>query len=293
MLLAVVLGGVLATSVVAPLEKLSRSALRIQRGRLDRPVDLVGGGRDEVASLARAMERMREGILERDDRLRLMLAQVAHELRNPLGGLELFASAAASTDDADERSRLIGRVRDEVAALNRIITDFLTFARPLEPQYEPVDLRSAVEEAAELSRAELAPGGSLEVRLPELPLIGRADRDQVKRAVLNLLRNAAQAGTNVRVWVEREQGDVMIAVLDDGPGISPTIRDRIFDPFVSDKEAGAGLGLAIVRKVAEAHGGRVELRETSDTSFGAGAEFRLYLAGFTEPPVALEPAPVG
>jgi signal transduction histidine kinase len=226
---------------------------------------------------------MRLGIIERDDRLRLMLAQVAHELRNPLGGIELFASAASTSEDPAERRRLIGRVRSEVSALNRIIDDFLTFARPLELDYEPVDLRSAIDEAVDLGRAQLPRGGSIELQLPEEPLTARADRDQVKRAVLNLVRNAVQSGTNVRVWGERQDGEVMIGVLDDGPGIAEGIRDRIFDPFVTDKQAGAGLGLAIVRKVAEAHGGRVEARQASDPAFGSGAEFRLYLTGSAAP----------
>jgi signal transduction histidine kinase len=283
LVVAVILGSLLSTGVVAPLDQLSRSALRIQRGTLDRPIEAVEGARDEVASLARAMERMRQGIIERDDRLRLMLAQVAHELRNPLGGIELFASAASTSEDPTERRRLIARVRSEVSALNRIIDDFLTFARPLELDYEPVDLRSAIAEAVELGRAQVARGGSIELELPEDALNARADRDQVKRAVLNLVRNAVQSGTNVRVWGEPEGGEVMIAVLDDGPGIAEAIRDRIFDPFVTDKQAGAGLGLAIVKKVAEAHGGRVEVRQASDPAFGTGAEFRLYLRGFAAP----------
>jgi signal transduction histidine kinase len=247
---------------------------------------------DEVGRLARAMERMRVAIVERDDRLRLMLAQVAHEIRNPLGGLELFSSAAASSEDPRERRRLISRVRSEIAALNRIVEDFLAFAKPLSLAYEPVDLRSAVEEAADLVQVELLGKRELEVRLPDRSLDARADRDQVKRAVLNLLRNAAHAGARVRLWAEEEQGEIMIAVMDDGPGVAPELRDRIFDPFVSDKEQGAGLGLSIVRKVAEAHGGRVELRAASDPAFGSGAEFRLYLQGSTEPSAPRAPASV-
>ena len=291
LLVAVLLGALLAASVAAPLEQLSRAALRIQRGRLDRPVPVEG--EDEVGRLARAMERMREAILQRDAQLRLMLAQVAHELRNPLGGLELFASAAASAEDPRERRRLIERVHAEVATLTAIIDDFLTFARPLDPEYHPVDVRRAVEDAAELSRGEVEQhGGSLEVALPPDPLVAHADREQVKRAVLNLLRNASHAGRRVRVWAEEEQGEIMIAVMDDGPGVTPSLRDRIFDPFVTDKEKGAGLGLSIVKKVADAHGGRVEVRRASDPGFGEGAEFRLYLEGSAEASLVAEPTSV-
>jgi signal transduction histidine kinase len=290
---AMFLGGLLAAGIVQPLENLSKAAIRIQRGRLDRPIYADSIGEDEVTSLARAMERMRAAIVERDERLRVMLAQVAHEIRNPLGGLELFASAAASAEDPQERRRLIARVRAEVAELNRIIDDFLTFARPLSPEYEPVDIRGAIQEAADLTEAELSHEGMLDVWLPERPLIAKADRNQIKRAVLNLLRNAAQAGTNVRVWATQEQGDLVIGVMDDGPGISAAVRDRIFEPFVSDKPKGAGLGLAIVKKVADAHGGRVEVRAASDPKYGSGAEFRLYLNASTAPTPLPAPTLVG
>jgi signal transduction histidine kinase len=284
LVLAVGLGTLLATGIARPVEQLSRVAIRIQRGRMDRPVELDRG--DELGRLAQAMERMRQGVLERDDRLRLMLAQVAHEIRNPLGGLELFASAAAETDDQDERRRHMRRVRSEVGALNRIIDDFLTFARPLKGVPEPVDLRPAIEAAATLAKGEVErEGGHLEVDLPEQPLVARADPDQVKRAVLNLLRNAAQVSERVALNARNERGEVLVSVADDGPGVPEEARERIFDPFITDKEQGAGLGLAIVRKIAEAHGGRVEVLDAAGTGVGSGAEFRVYFTGLEDYPV--------
>lgn len=287
--LAALLAGLVAARVVEPLERLSRVALRIQRGRMDLPVAPENG--QELGRLSRAMERMRQGVQERDEQLRLMLAQVAHEIRNPLGGLELFASAAADTDDADERHRLMQRVRKEVSALNTIIDDFLAFARPLAPSRERTDLREPLYDAAELARADMDRSGStLEVRLSDEPLLARASADQVKRATLNLLRNAAQAAEHVRLSAWCEGGEVVVAVSDDGPGIPAELRERIFEPFVTDKEQGAGLGLAIVRKVAEAHGGRVELCDPAETDGGRGAEFRVYFGSLEDPPV---PSPAG
>lgn len=280
-LLAVGLGTLLAGGIARPVEQLARAAIRIQRGHLDREVSL--DRRDELGRLAQAMERMRNGVVERDEQLRLMLAQVAHEIRNPLGGLELFASAAAETDDAEERRRHMHRVRAEVAALNRIIDDFLTFARPLRADPEPTDLRGPLEAAVSLVRGEFERrGGTLDVDLPDQPLMARADPDQVKRAALNLLRNAAQVSERVWLTGRLDRGEVIIAVADDGPGVPPEERKRIFDPFVTDKEQGAGLGLAIVRKVAEAHGGRVEVGSASDNGVGTGAEFRVYFRGMED-----------
>ena len=292
-LMAAGLGAVLAAGVIEPLERLSRSALRIQRGQMHRPVEPEPGV--EVGQLARGMERMREAVVERDERLRLMVAQVAHEIRNPLGGLELFAAAAAEAEDPVERHRLIGRIRGEVSALNDIISDFLTFARPLQVNPAIIDLRAPLLEAAELVEAEIAArNGTLEVDLSSEPLPARADPEHVKRAVLNLLRNAAQAGHCVRLEAECKNGEVAVSVLDDGPGVLPEFRERIFEPFVTDKEQGAGLGLAIVRKVLEGMGGRVEVDTADSPRFRNGARFSLYFQGFEDIPAVaqeLEPSP--
>ena len=282
-LVAAALAALLSARISEPMERLSRVALRIQRGRMDEPVATEPGV--ELGRLSRAMERMRGGIQERDERLRLMLAQVAHEIRNPLGGLELFASAAAETEDAEERGRLIGRVRAEVSALNVIIDDFLTFARPMSYGREASDLRLALGDAADLVRAELEErGGTMELTLPDEPLMARVSLEYAKRATLNLLRNAAQVSNAVRLDGRLENGEVVIQVRDDGPGVDPALRDRIFDPFVTDKEQGAGLGLAIVRKVAEAFRGRVELVPPEETDGARGAEFRIYFPSLEDLP---------
>jgi len=227
---------------------------------------------------------MRVGILNRDEQLRLMLAQVAHEIRNPLGGLELLSSAAAEVEDPKERDRLLRKVRDEITALNLIIDDFLTFARPLRPEGELHDMRGPVREAVELVEMEMQDtGGELTLDLPAYPLMARADSEHVKRAALNLIRNASQAGKKVQVRCELYRGEVILFVRDDGPGVPPDLEDRIFEPFVTDKEQGAGLGLAIVKRIVEANGGRVELT-TGERASGVGAEFRVYFRGAEDYP---------
>ena len=291
-ILAALIAAMLATNIVRPLERLSRGALKIQRGRWNESVAVERG--DELGRLSRAMERMRVGIVRRDEQLRLMLAQVAHEIRNPLGGLELFATAALEAEEPDERSRLLNRVRCEVEALNDIISDFLAFARPIHPQVRLHDIRGPLSEAADLIELQLGErGGGLTVRLPDEPLMARADPDHVKRAVLNLLQNAGQAGR--RVWMDAwwRNGEAVVSVRDDGPGVSEEVRDRIFDAFVTDKEQGAGLGLAIVKRVLETNGARVMLvnpegngdPEDRVNAEGSGAEFRVYFQGSDDLPV--------
>lgn len=288
LLVSISLGWALAGSIAHPLERLSRAALRIQRGHMDRPVSLPRA--DELGMLADAMERMRGGIVKRDEQLRLMLAQVAHEIRNPLGGLDLFASAASDEEDPAERARIMRRIRDEVKALNHIITEFLTFARPMRVDADLADVRLAVEAAVFLAASDK---GSVAVEFPDTPLMARIDPDQVKRMILNLIRNAQQVAEHVVVIAGMEHGEITISVLDDGPGVSPDLRDRIFEPFVTDKEQGAGLGLAIVKRVAEAHAGRVELLPQPSDRFGKGAEFRVYFPGLEDlmvPPPSEVPA---
>ena len=274
----------LAARIAKPLERLSRVALRIQRGRITRSVEVEAGV--EIGRLSRAMERMRLGIIQRDEQLRLMLAQVAHEIRNPLGGLKLFSAIAADSADPQERAQLFRKIQAEVDALNSIITDFLVYARPRAPQPTLHDIRAPLREAAELVATELeSRGGSLEIDLPDAQLEVVADSGQVKRMVLNLLRNAAEAGD--RVWLKGtfSNGEVIVSVRDNGPGVPEPLRGRIFQPFVTSKERGAGLGLAIVAGVARAHDGRVEL-VSGDGAAGNGAEFRLYLPGSEVFPVA-------
>lgn len=283
-LLAALLAWSLAITVTRPLERLGRVALRIQRGRMNEEVREEGGG--ELRRLSQAMERMREGILHRDEQLRLMLAQVAHEIRNPLGGLELFASAAVEARDPVERAKMLDKVRSEVLALNEIIDDFLTFARPIRPDGHFHDIREPILEAVELVGMEMKGRSSrISVNLPDDALLARADPEHVKRVVLNLIRNGAQAGVHVEVFGEAVRGEVVVTVVDDGPGIQGEMLDRIFEPFVTDKEQGAGLGLAIVKKVVEGSQGRVEVRNRSSET-GGGAEFRVYFRGVEDIPAA-------
>ena len=184
-------------------------------------------------------------------------------------------------------NRLIGRVRSEVMALNQIIDDFLAFARPHRTERELHDVLMPINEAIELARAEAARNAiDHEVVHAELAsgAVALADPYQVKRLTLNLIRNGLQAGGEVWVSTEVDHGQVVIIVRDNGPGVAPELRDHIFEPFVTDREQGVGLGLAIVQELASANGGRIELVPDEKRMFEEGAEFRVYLRGAEDLP---------
>ncbi len=269
-LAAIVLAAaLLSRRLTRALEDLAQSARRIGTGEWAVPVPTVVDG--EVGQLSRAMEEMRLAIIRREEALRLMLAQVAHEIRNPLGGIELFARAAAEgLAPDDERRRHLDRIRSETQELERVITEFLAFARPPEPAARRIDVRAPLEEAATVVQGgETGRVGGVELRLPAEPLWVTADPEHVKRIALNLLCNAADAARRrVTLTAAAQGGLVVFAVTDDGAGIPEEIRHRMFEPFFTTKARGAGLGLAIVRRLAEANAGRVAFRSRpGETTF--------------------------
>ena len=245
---------ILSRRLTSALEQLAGSARLIGEGDLTKPVAEGAGG--EVGQLASAMEEMRIAIIRREEDLRLMLAQVAHEIRNPLGGIELFAGAAAEGLPADdERRAYLDRIRSETQELDRVITDFLAFARPQAPSIRKVDLREPLQEAAHMVGGG---GKDIQVSLPPKPIWIDADPDQVKRIAVNLLRNAVEAANHrIQLTARANGAAVSFAVTDDGPGIADEVSERIFEPFYTTRADGAGLGLAIVRQLADANSGDV------------------------------------
>ena len=213
-----------------------------------------------------------------------MAATVAHEIRNPLGGIASFASLLERDLAAgDPNRRLVGRITEGVARLNRIVSSLLSYTRPLDLNTRPVDLAPAVEEAAayfEVDSEGRSPGVTIRRDFPGRSCTCRLDGERFRQVVLNLLLNAAQAmpegGTiDLRITGEaRENGDwALVEVRDSGAGIADDLRGKLFTPFFTTKEDGTGLGLVTSRKIIEAHGGRL----TADSVPGEGACFTIAL----------------
>ena len=256
--------------------------------------------RDEIGDLARELDVMADAVEEREHRLvrseRLatvgkMAAQVTHEVRNPLASIGLYAELLGDEiAEAPEARRLVASISSEVDRLTEITETYLRFARLPQPRLEREELSALVASVAEFARAELTQSGiALELELPEAPVEVAADENQLRQALLNLIRNAREAmagGGRLRIAVGRNDADgaALISVTDSGPGIAAENLPKIFDPFFSTKTKGTGLGLALVQQIAVEHGGRAEVE--SAPASGGGTTFRLILPGVAPLPAS-------
>ncbi len=216
--------------------------------------------------------------LERSERLALigqMLAQVTHEVRNPLNAISLNAEllseeiAELGATPDQETSEILATIIQEIHRLEQVTEHYLDMARRPAPSVEPENLVSLVRSVCRLEepafqRAKI----ELEVEVPLSPIEVSVDGNQLRRALLNVLQNALQSGSQrVKVRVEAEDGQVTITIMDDGHGLDSDALERAFDPFFSRRTKGTGLGLAITRQIMEEHGGGVLAWSAPDEGF--------------------------
>lgn len=229
----------------------------------------------EQLAVANQSLRDAEAAVRRSERLAALgqlSAGLAHELRNPLGSIRgsaelLERSVAQGNPMAKE---LAGIISEEVDRTNALVSRFLDFARPLEPRREMTDITKVIDNAARHARVEIIRNYSPEV--PPLPI----DPGLMEQVFINLLTNAAQASAPdapITVVTRAMNGDAEISVIDRGCGIPPDKIETIFNPFVTTKQSGVGLGLAIVAKIIDGHGGRMAVESTP----GKGSTFRICL----------------
>jgi two-component system, NtrC family, nitrogen regulation sensor histidine kinase NtrY len=291
---AAAVGRLLAVRVTRPLDALRDAAARVAAGDLEGRVGVAASG--EVGDLVHAFDAM-TGDLARD-RARLAHAEriaawrevargLAHEIKNPLTPIAMSvetlrdarARGRADFDEIfDEGTRAIA---EEVRRLKRIVDEFSRFARLPAPERAPIaaaDLVAAVLALYPEPRAGVALSREVAPGLP--PVL--ADRDQILQVLLNLVQNALDAmprggalGLSARA---AEGGGVAFAVTDTGPGLAAADLERVFEPYFTTKEGGTGLGLAIAQRIAEEHGGRLEVASAP----GAGATFTLVLPAAAE-----------
>ncbi len=184
-------------------------------------------------------------------------AGLAHETKNPLGSVRGFAQILLKRDlPPEERREAASRIMEETDRIVARLEEFLSLSRPAKLRRRAVPLKKTLEDLAGLVRLELAgKGGTLEVEGPEVEV--EADLDQARRLFLNLLVNASEAlgrGGRIRVVISKERDGARVVVEDDGPGVPEEIRETLFEPYVSGKPTGTGLGLALAQGIAREHG---------------------------------------
>ncbi|MGK4001832.1 ATP-binding protein [Sorangium sp. So ce1036] len=306
--LAVLAGVLVVRPVVDRLARLAAATRPVAEGDLSVRVALEGD--DEVADLGRAFDRMLEELegsrariefLRRMGEWQKMARHLAHEIKNPLTPIQLAVEEChrryAGSDPAYQRllQTTLEVVEEEVATLRRLVGEFSSFARLPQAELEPVDLAeflreqgehiAAVEEAGRELAADEALLGRVDLAfdVPDAPMPAALDREMLRRALGNIVRNAAQALRDarraapdggaaerpgaapwgkIRVSARVDGQGYLIAVDDDGPGIDPAVRDSVFDPYVTTRYDGTGLGLSIVKKIVVDHGGTIDVLES-------------------------------
>ena len=318
LLVVMLTAALLAGALTRPIGRLREGLEAVARGRYQ-GIDPVGA-RDELGELVRTFNVMQEQLAESRRKLaqqerqlawREMARQVAHEIKNPLTPMKLSvqhlrrayeeqqratsgegfgeAPGEGASPDAAKAQRFAGMfdritatLLEQIDALKRIADEFHSFARLPTRVLEPLDLNTVIREAAALMQEEEA--AEIVLRLHTTPLVLEADREELRRIYINLIKNAIQAipeGRPGRVEVTTareagaagEPGRASSTVTDNGAGIPPDLRAKIFEPNFSTKTSGTGLGLAIVRKGIEDLGGEVGF----ETEEGAGTTFHLRL----------------
>jgi len=288
-LLAMLVALILAAQLTRPLRSVSSAARQIAvAGDLDHTVPR--SGIDEISELVDSFNNMVVGL--RESREALALAErraawqdiaraIAHEIKNPLTPMRLttqrlrerFTDNRTRFEDSFMRSTEI--ILTEIDRLERLANGFSNFAKIPAPNMRPLDLRTVIDRIGGLLGTDEDRRLTVDVGASPAPIMG--DREQLEQAVLNLVKNGLEAvdpdtgHVDVRLRVEGKR--VLVAVEDDGPGISPEVADRVFDPYVSTKIDGTGIGLAVVARVITDHHGTVTSRNVEPT----GVRFEVIL----------------
>jgi PAS domain S-box-containing protein len=240
----------------------------------------VAGVCTEITALAAAQQQLEaaQADLVKKERLATLgelAAVLAHEVRNPLAVIFNALATLKRTSEPDEQGRLmLDVIHEESERLDRMVSALLDLARPEATRLSPTPVLELVRSSIDAARNVAEPVSEVRLLVPQPLPLARLDEQKVHQALVNLVSNAVQATGRrgpVQVRVTAEDARLRIDVIDDGDGVPMELRERVFAPFFTGRARGTGLGLAVVRRVAEAHHGSI----TIETTPGGGATFVL------------------
>jgi signal transduction histidine kinase len=252
-------------SISVPTRKLVEFAKEIEKGNLKKPIKI--DIKDEIGILAQNMESMRKSILRKDNQQKVVLAGIAHEIKNPLGGIEMFASIIANETKDVKIEEQAKKVLKESKQIQKILKEFHDFGKPKSSELQECELKQYIVETKELLSKDF------ESKEIDLDLISENstvtilfDPGHLRQVLSNLIKNSIQFSPRKgRVRIEvAENGKIILDLKDEGPGISVENREIIFEPFYSSEKNHTGLGLAIVKNLLEENGGTIQVMN-SDT----------------------------
>jgi signal transduction histidine kinase len=278
LVVAVLLSWFSSQRLTQPLQRLRHAAERLGQGRWEESISV--NGKDEIGFLAATMEEMRKNILQHVEQQKAMMAGVAHELRNPLGGIELFAGLISDEARDDESRQRALRILKESRHLKELVQDFLDYARPITARPQACSLAGLWQEAVDLAKAER---GDKQITFHcRHDARVWVDPQHLRQVLLNLLLNSVQSidqpSGRIELHVATNGNVCNLLFTDNGRGIPAEIQSRIFEPFFSRRENGLGLGLAMVKNLLVANNGAISLADGDHT----GARFHITLPAATK-----------
>jgi signal transduction histidine kinase len=287
--LLLVVTALFSNRLTRPISDLAQGARRVAAGDVDFQVPVKGP--EEVSALSVTFNEMLAGLrrnqeleeeLQRSERSAVvgrLASGIAHEIRNPLNFINLSidhlreAFAPANAAQSAQYKHILTTIKDELARLNQLVSDFLSYGRPAKLKLREIDARVLAEEVRDLVAAKADEQGvkiAIEANGADTRLI--ADAEQLKTCFSNLMINAVQAmpgGGDLDVVLNTNDGHIEIEFSDTGTGMLPETLEQIFEPYYSTKETGIGLGLPLTKKIIEEHGGQIEV----ESEVGIGTSF--------------------
>ncbi len=287
-LVAGALGYIITHGITYPISKFIKGANAIASGDLNQHIRL--NSKDEIGTLAAAfnnmaeelkkMQKMQEELrkLDRLSALGQLAAEVAHEVKNPLGIIKNSAQTLESNPLSEmRRKEIVSFIIEEAERINKVVDNFLQFARHPKMKKEKTNIIDVLNRTIRLISDTLTKNNIEVIKdyTERIPLV-RVDPSQLQQLFLNLILNAIEAmpkGGELKISAQLEREEILIAFSDTGRGIPSKLQKKIFEPFYTTREHGTGLGLAIAQKIVESYGGRITL----ESEVGKGSTFKILL----------------